>query len=50
MTKEEAIKDFEIYEKYAYGGIKEAFKVAIESMEKLIQLEKWMEEQTDDLR
>ena len=50
MTKEEAIKEFQIYEKYAYGGVKEAIEVAIDAMEKLIKVEKLLEEQTDDIR
>lgn len=48
MTKEEAIEELKLYEEYIHGGLKEAFDVAIEAMEKLIKLEKWMEEQGND--
>ncbi len=48
MTKAEAIEEFKIYEEYTHGGLKEAIKVAVESMEKLIKLEKWMEEQAHE--
>ena len=48
MTKEEAIEELKLYEEYIHGGLKEAFDVAIEAMEKLNKLEKWMEEQGND--
>ena len=50
MTKEEAIKEFAVYEEFAYGGLKEAMDVAIKAMEKLIKIEKWMEDKEDDMR
>ena len=50
MTKEEAIRVL----KEAVDSTQEeydmAFNLAIEAMEKLIKLEKWMEVQTDDMR
>ena len=48
MSKQEAIEELKLYEEYTYGGLKEAFSIAIESMEKLIKLEKWLEEQTNE--
>ena len=44
MSKEEAIKELNLYAEYISGGLEEAFKVAIESMEKLIRLEEWMDD------
>ena len=50
MTKQEAIKEINLYREFASKGLEEALNVAIESMEKLIKLEKWMEDNSDDMR
>ena len=44
MSKEEAIKELKLYKENAWGGFAEALEIAIESMEKLIRLEEWMDD------
>ena len=48
MTKEEAIRELELYVGHTYGDVKEALVVAIDSIKKLSNLEKWMEEKTNE--
>lgn len=50
MTKEEAIKELELYFNNTFGNAKEALAMAIKALEKLDKIEKWLEVQTDDCR
>ena len=48
MTKEEAIKEINLYKEFVSGGLEEAFNVAIKSMQILIKLEKQMGERINE--
>ena len=44
MSREEAIKEINLYREFICGGLEEAFNIAIESMRKLDRIEKTLEE------
>ena len=48
MTKEEAIKEINLYKEFASDSLGEAFDVAIAAIDKLIKIEKWLEVQGND--
>lgn len=50
MTKQEAVEVIQMYASHTFGEIREALIVAMEAIEIVNRLEKWMEVQEDDLR
>lgn len=47
MTREEAIKEINLYREFICGGLEEAFNIAIESMRKLDIIENILEEDNE---